>query len=521
MFVFALAYLSLPVFMFLLAAFSLPFTLLSAVALVALVFCLFNSWQRGQTRPPRSKIKNYAPLLLTALVVTYFCTVSPFDIWDWEKHYAILNALIQNPWPPVIELNEQTYFLRYFTAWHVLPALFAKIFGTQYLTAVLFIWTATGVFIALALAFSYLRKPSHLFLAALVFFFFAGLDLIGAWLHGYVPPLFMHWPNIWISWGEMWPALTGLAWTPQHVVGGWIGTSLFVYNRRLAVKYSAVIIVMVSMWSAFPAIGLIPIALWAARQEGYRTACTPQNLLTAPLAAISIALYLLQGAGDVPFMFVWQHHGFSLYGFVLFCIFEFLLILGILYLLLKKERGLIVTLASFLFGLCLIRYGDYNDLLMRGAIPSICIMSMLAFRALLTSKDFWREIVIVYLFVGAFPVAIAFILGVSPASGRVDKQTDFKKLTTLYPYEKEEYRHVTFNYLARTGDAINLFAVPLMRGLPDTQAGKERESGKKSSERSERESGKKSSERSERESGKKSSERSERESGKKSSERSG
>ncbi len=45
----------------------------------------------------------------------------------------------------------------------------------------------------------------------------------------------------------------------------------------------------------------------------------------------------------------------------------------------------------------------------------------------------------------------------------------------------------------------------------------ERESGKKSSERSERESGKKSSERSERESGKKSSERSERESGKKAS----
>lgn len=466
MFTLAIAYLSLPVFLVLFTFFSTPFVWLSAIALVVLLFCLLNSQQDTKVYH-KIKIRHCWPLLLVALVVTYLCVVSPFDIWDWEKHYAIFNALINKSWPPVVELKEQTYFLRYFTAWYALPSLFAKIFGTQLLTLAIFIWTTAGVFIALLLAFSYLSKTSHLFTATLVFFCFAGLDLVGAYLHGYVPPFFMHWPNIWISWGELWPALTGLAWVPQHVVGGWIGAGLFVYNRRLAVRYGAVIIVMISLWSAFPAIGLIPIVTWAMFKEGYRLALTPQNLLTAPLVAMTIALYFLQGAGDVPFMFVWEHRGFSLYGWMLFLVFEFLLILGILYFLRQKERSLIITLAGFLVALCLIRYGEYNDLLMRGAIPSLCIMSILVFKTLLVTKNFWREVVIIYLFIAAFPVAIAFGLGISPSSGRVDKKTDFKKLTTLYPYEKDVYKHVTFNYLAKTRDATSIFTVPLMRKLPD------------------------------------------------------
>lgn len=472
MFIFAVVYLSIPVFLILFTFFSTPFVLMSAVALIVIVFCLYKCQQSGHSRDFRLRIfVDYWPLLLVSLVVTYLCVVSPFKIWDWEKHYAVFNSLIQNSWPPVVELGEQTWFLRYFPAYYVLPALFAKILGSQLLTVSMFIWTATGLFTALFLAFSHLQqKPRHLFVAALIFFFFAGLDIVGAWLNGYVPPLYPHWPQIWISWGEIWPALTGIAWTPQHVLGGWVGACLFLYNRRLAVEYSAVIIVIISLWSAFPAIGLIPIAVWALIKEGYRAALTPQNLLTAPIVAVSVAMYLMQGAGAVPLMFVWEHSGFSISGFVIFCVFEFLLILGILYFLMKKERDLIITLACFLVCLCLIRFGVYNDLLMRGAIPSICIMSILVFRALLGSQKLWREIITIYLFICSFPVAVAFILGISPSMGRVDKSMDFKKMTSLYTYE--EHPHMTYNYVAKTKDAISFFGVPLMRGLPENRLAK-------------------------------------------------
>ena len=211
-------YLCIPVFLVLFTFFSIPFMLLSSIAIVTLIFCLHNSWRREEYKDFHwQTLVRYWPLLLLSLVVTYLCVVSPFKIWDWEKHYAVFNALVQNPWPPIVELNEQSYFLRYFPAWYILPSLLAKIFGSQLLTIFIFIWTTVGVFISLFLAFSYLQKIRQLLAAALVFFFFAGLDLVGAWLNGYVPPPFPHWPNIWISWGEIWPALTGLAWTPQHV----------------------------------------------------------------------------------------------------------------------------------------------------------------------------------------------------------------------------------------------------------------------------------------------------------------
>lgn len=167
MFTLAIAYLSLPVFLVLFTFFSTPFVWLSAIALVVLLFCLLNSQQDTKVYH-KIKIRHCWPLLLVALVVTYLCVVSPFDIWDWEKHYAIFNALINKSWPPVVELKEQTYFLRYFTAWYALPSLFAKIFGTQLLTLAIFIWTTAGVFIALLLAFSYLSKTSHLFTVPLM-----------------------------------------------------------------------------------------------------------------------------------------------------------------------------------------------------------------------------------------------------------------------------------------------------------------------------------------------------------------
>lgn len=470
MFTFAIAYLSLPVFLVLFTFFTVPYVLLSAVALVVLSFCLHNSQLSKQHKDfCWQSLAKYWPLLLFSLVVTYFCVVSPFKVWDWEKHYAVFNALVQRPWPPVVELNEQSYFLRYFPSWYVLPSLFAKIFDHQLLIFFMFLWTATGVFIALLLAFSNLQgKQRHFFAAALVFFLFSGLDIIGAWLYGYVPPFLPHWPQIWvirgqISWGEIWPALTSLAWTPQHAVGGWIGAFMFLYNRSLATGYSAVIIVMISLWSALTAIGLIPIAIWAIIKEGYKAAFTPQNLIVAPLIAIPIALYLTQGAEQVPFTFVWEHEGFSVYSLILFCVLEFLLILAILYSVRKKERDLVIVLALFLSLLCLIRFGVYNDLLRNGAIPAICIISVLVFRTLLESKKFWREIIVGYLVVGGFPVVIAFALGVSPSSGKVDKSIDFKKMTSLYTYK--EHPHMTYNYITKTKDATRILDVPLMRDL--------------------------------------------------------
>ena len=463
MFTLAIIYLSLPVFLVLFTFFSITFVMLSAFALAVLIFYLYNTHKDSSSHFNLRMLRDYWPLLLFSVVVTYLCVVSPFKIWDWEKHFTVLNTLVEYSWPPVVNVHEQTWFLRYYLAWYVVPALFTKIFGSQLLTVFMFIWTATGVFTALFLAFKGLCRVSHLFIAVTVFFIFSGLDIIGAWLNGNIPNLYPHWPQIWAGWGEIWPALTGLAWTPQHVIGGWVAACMFLFNRNLAIKYGAVIIALTALWSPFCAIGLIPIAIWAVFKDGYKTAITPQNLLAAPLIALCVGMYLSQGASQVPFMFVWEHEKFSIISFMLFIVFEFLLAIVILYLSRKTDRSLIITLGVFLTALCLVRFGVLNDLLMRGAIPAICIMSVLLVKALLESRKWEKEVIVSYLLVGAFPVVFAFAKGHSTSMGKTDAKMNFKKLTTLYTYEK--HPEMTYAYLVEIRNGTKFFGVPLLRNL--------------------------------------------------------
>lgn len=461
MFAFAISYLATPVFLVLFTFFSLPYVLLSAVALTVLVFCWCRSIP-AQSSFSMPSIETTALMLLVAMVVTYLCVVSPPNVWDWEKNFALFNSLIASSWPPTVKLSEESWVLRYYLAWYAVPALLAKIFGSQLLTVFTVIWTAAGVFIALLLAFKNLHKVSHLLIAMTVFFLFSGWDIVGAYLNGSIPYFAPHWPQIWVGWGEIWPTLTGLAWTPQHVIGGWIAASMFLSNRILAVKHSAVVIAMTALWSPFCAIGLIPLAVYAILKAGYRTAITFPNLLAAPLVAISVGLYLSQGAGQIPFTFVQQHASFTVLSFILFCVFEFLLALAILYLLKGAEKDLLIVLGVFLTSLCLLRFGVLNDLLMRGTIPAIFIIAVLTAKALLQNGKLGREVIIAYLCIGAFPVVFALAKGHSASVPRVDEQMNFNKLTSIYTYEKHPY--MTYSYLVRKENVHKIFGMPLLRG---------------------------------------------------------
>ena len=474
MFIFGIVYLSIPVFLVLFTFFSNPFVLLSAVALVLLVFCLYKSHYEGSNLDLHLQtLTRYWPLLLVSFTIVYLSLVYPLKIQDWGKNFAVLNALVGESWPPVIEVNEQTWFLRYCVAWYALPALFAKILGLQSLTVAMVIWTATGLFIALVLAFHNIRKTWPLFVGGLVFFFFSGLDIVKLFFQSFAGTFNHGWLTWWPGIGLVGSNLFFVSWAPQHITGTCVATSLFIYNRRLALQYSGVIVVMAALWSPFGAVGLVPAVVWAVLKEGYKPAFSLQNWLITPLLGISVLLYLTQGAEQVPFMFAWQHHEFALTSFIWFCVIEFLLILGVLYWFEREERALIVILAMFLLSFCLLYWGTLNELLMKGSIPAVCIISILVANSLLKSlkNGGWhREILVVYLVAGAFPVAVAFVKGLSME--RADKKMTFEKLASIY--NPEEYpqvynQFIHHQYLVKTKDAAKAFGVPLLRELPEKQ----------------------------------------------------
>ena len=464
MFIFALTYLLAPVFLILFTFFSIPFVLMSAVALVVLVFCLYKSHNMEHADHFSTRILSDCwPLLIIAAVISCLCLISPFKFWDWEKHYAVFNLLIGSTWPPVIELDGQPWFLRYYAAWYVMPALLAKAFGPLLLTSAMIFWTATGVFITMFLAFYKIRKISHLFLVAAVFFLFSGLDIVGIFYHGHIEEVTPHWLQWWGAGGYMGSYLFSLSLLPQHTIGTCLSACLFIYNRQLAVRYGALIIVAIAMWSPFCAIGLAPVAILALVKEGYGSAFTYQNLLAAPLIAIPIVLYLMQGTGEMPFMFVWQWKGFNFEQFILFMVSEVILIVTILLYIKGEEKDLVVATFIFFLFLCIFRGGPHGELFSRGTVAGLCTLSILAGKALFQNSGWRREILVVYLLIGAFPVLVAFAKSISSSTSRVDKRTTAETLNFKYPLEEKPF---TTYYLAKQQDATYVAGISLLRTMP-------------------------------------------------------
>ena len=462
MFTLSIIYLAFPVFMILFTFFSTPFVLLSAIALVVSIFCLCRTDQSEIGLKLKSTF-SYWPLLLVSLLVTYV-SLHPFDDIDWRNYFGVFNLLAESVWPPVIEYDGHTWFLRYYLAWFLPPALVTKLFGGQFLTLSMFIWTVTGLIMAMLFAFQHIRKVKYLFIAPIVFFLFSGCDLVGAYWVGVTPPINSYYLN-W--WGgrylfEIFSNLSAFSYSPHHAIATFLPVSLFLFERRLAVQYGNLILIINTMWSTFCTIGLLPIALWALYKEGYKTALTPQNLLAAPLLAIPIVLYLTHGTGHVPFMFSWQDSHFSFFSFVLFCILEFLLILATLFYLQKEDRTLLITLAIFLTTLCMFKVGGNNNLLYRGAMPAVCVMALLMFKAILANRGWRRDVLIGYLCIGAVPVLLALTTRIK--APKVDRQITIQEHYDLRTTQDKEVEQ--WQYLVYTDYAVHVLGIPLLRGLP-------------------------------------------------------
>ena len=92
MFPAVIIYLCIPLFLFLFTFLNLWFTALSAVLLVVLVCCVWHTQAQQKTPLPRP-LYRYWPLLLIVTGIVYGGIWSPFNYWDWQKHFAIFNLL--------------------------------------------------------------------------------------------------------------------------------------------------------------------------------------------------------------------------------------------------------------------------------------------------------------------------------------------------------------------------------------------------------------------------------------------
>jgi hypothetical protein len=332
--------------------------------------------------------------------------------WDWQKHNAILRDLVAQPWPVVYATGRDDAALTYYVAYHLPAALAGKLAGWTAANVAVFAWTASGAVLAMLWLVVLSAAPVGRCLA--LFALFSGLDLVGAalwssrwagtgWLHDFHVEW---WAGTWEYAGN----LTLLAHAPNQALGAWLLTGLALdgLRRGRADHPHALGGALGLLWSPLATVGLAALAAldyatsWRARR-GWRRLARDGSEISGLVVGLVLALYLASRAwpvalpardyppaaalraGEVAFVpnllgwprFVADYAMFNLLEWMLLA-----LVLATLHRDSREDRRLLGVAAATLLALPFLRYGYFNDLVMRGSIPALFTLAVLSARAL-------------------------------------------------------------------------------------------------------------------------------------------
>ena len=424
----AIIYLMLPVVIWLVGWhqwwLGVPATLLVTIALSSV---LSGSWKIS-FRP--------LTILLLVMALAWVMVTAAGGVFDahnsdWDKLRAILLELARGDWPvrlPVWvsdlavyfpgEVELTGYLLRYYLGYYMVPGLVGKWFGVAALNWAVALWTWCGVGLILLL-FTRGYVGWKAIAAAAIFVFFSGMDVartipaegwewfkVWDWIHLTMEP--GRWPTIeldryhleWAAppriWIHYFSNMYGLAWVPQHFIAAGLYALLLVQLRRherfLAV--SGIVVAGSLFWSPFVAIGVLPLVVVLFFENGVRPFLRWQNLLVPlPLAGILIG-YLTSGFSNPPQGWAWEFIGSDILLRAMPVLFltEFLVLVVLLVMLrprLMREWFFVVSVGMLLL-LPWYAYGELNDLVMRGLMPAVVLLSYYCAQTVLGGlKEAW------------------------------------------------------------------------------------------------------------------------------------
>ena len=184
---------------------------------------------------------------------------------------------------------------------------------------------------------------------------------------------------------RIWSPTATLRMAPHHFLAAGLYALLCLHlcrqSRFLAVL--GMLLAAAPFWSAFVAVGLLPLLVVVLWMNGVRPFLRWPNLcLAGPLFGV-VVLYLTAGAMDFPQGWMWQREGYDwprlMRRLPLFYLTEFLLLAVLLAAVrpaLRREPFFIAAVATLLL-LPLYWYGQSDDLLLRGSLPALFVLGWL------------------------------------------------------------------------------------------------------------------------------------------------
>ena len=393
----AILYLMVPLIIWLVGWFQWWFGILAAALLILSLWqALSGSWRVS----PR--FATLALLFLAALWIMTTAAGGVFDFhnFDWVKHRLLFLEVARDDWPTRLATYLETpAFLRFYLGYYMVPGLIGRLLGLAALNWAVPVWTWCGVSLILVL-FTRGTSGWKMYAAALICIFFSGMDIVRIalidglhWFEFFFD--LRGWPRVDFGlrglWGgtmglalDYWSNMRSLMWVPQHFIAGMLYALLLIHLQHHArfLMVSGVVLATSIFWSPLIAIGLLPLVAALLVSNGIRPFVSWQNLLIAiPLAGL-LTVYLFSGAvGCLPYGWIWEIYG-NVWGKLprvlpVIYLTDFLLIAVLIALLrpeLLRDRFFVACLPALLI-LPLYYFGKWNDLLIRGTIPSLSLLS--------------------------------------------------------------------------------------------------------------------------------------------------
>jgi hypothetical protein len=409
-----LVYLALPFFIFFLGWLRWPLAVLMTVLLCAALFCALR-----QLLPDRRAInfREFVPgsrlncaFAAAALVFLLYITgIAGFGAQtpDWQKHFAIIDDLVRNPWPVLYPAGDSwpvARYLTYYFAYYLPAAVIGSWAGPLASDITLFVWTLIGVWLSCLWVSRLCGSFSWLVWA--VWFSLGGMDIIGALLRSAVVPDNPNAINGWYAgFGEFTANFDLITWVPQHMLGGWLPTGLILWHALPSSETARpedqpgppvfplcfLAAALSSLWSPFVTVGLAPLILLLAWRLGpvtlFRQIVQNRLILAgATSVAILAAIFLASvSRAAVPSGWNFLHGSWKawLLKALVLCLLAFgvqaALVLNLFSLRNPSDpRRTWVWLAVIILSLLPLYYaGAYNDFMMRVSIPALFIVHVM------------------------------------------------------------------------------------------------------------------------------------------------
>ena len=399
----SLAYIYIPVFLFLLGWVRLVFALLT-ITVCILCMCRFQKTENhimGVTVFVDWIVVIFAIFLL--VWIGYYAGYGRFvdQALDWKKHNAILSDLVQKRWPVLYYCFGEKSMLTYYVGQYIVPATVGKVLHSVRIAEImLYVWNIVGLILVFLNICTFTKADS--FLKQLTYALMLPFFSIPLWLSELLlkrltdinrigeGQWFFQSDGVLIQYSSNY---TLLRWVFPQVIPVWLIILVFLQNKD-KIRYYVFMLLPTLLFGTLTFIGLFPLAIAAAIEFVYRCKRIKEWIYEFfSLENVLLSLSL----GTILFFYFWGNVvsdkpteiGFSImpytgdnivsyFCFVTVNILPYALILFKHY----KKDWIYYTCIISLFLLPLFTMGFWNDLTMRASIPALFILMIYIIRNL-------------------------------------------------------------------------------------------------------------------------------------------